>query len=334
MAEVRALALRVATAGLEACDVGRATEEAVGRPTAGSRSAGREYALDPDARVIVVGSGKATLAIAATLERMLGDRLDGGAVVVRDGADAIALDRVEVLVADHPLPSRALRDARPPARRARRPRRPGRPGARLVHRRQLGADQPAAAGRQHGREAPPARAAARLRRADRRGQRGPQARLGDQGRAAGGADRPGAPRQPDRLRRRRRRARRDHRPDRPGHARPCRTRSRSCATAGSGTTSRRAIARPPRERRGPLAPPRPRAADRAPGDRRASVCEAMAAEAAAAGAGAHVVSTELEGEARSTRPRCSPSSPRALRSATARRSLRPASRSAAAARRP
>jgi glycerate-2-kinase len=105
MAEVRALALRVAAAGLEACDVRRATAEVVALTENGIAIHGREYALEPDARVIVVGSGKATLAIASTLEEILGDRLEGGAVVVRNGADAIALDRIEVLLADHPLPT-------------------------------------------------------------------------------------------------------------------------------------------------------------------------------------------------------------------------------------
>jgi glycerate 2-kinase len=105
MPDLRAVALRVAMAGLEACDVGRATEQAVTLTDEGIAVAGREYALTANARVIVVGSGKATLAIAAALERLLGDRLDDGAVVVRDGEDGIELERVEVLVADHPLPS-------------------------------------------------------------------------------------------------------------------------------------------------------------------------------------------------------------------------------------
>ena len=105
MAEVRALALRVANAGLIACDVRRATAETVELTDSGIAFAGREYGLDPDARVIVVGSGKATLAIASTLEELLGERLEGGAVAVRDGADSITLDRVDVLLADHPLPS-------------------------------------------------------------------------------------------------------------------------------------------------------------------------------------------------------------------------------------
>ncbi len=105
MAEQRALALRVARAGLEACDVGRATERTVARTDSGVAIAGREYQLNAGARVVVVGSGKATLAIAAALERALADRVDAGAVVVRAGEDTIALDRIEVVVADHPLPT-------------------------------------------------------------------------------------------------------------------------------------------------------------------------------------------------------------------------------------
>ncbi len=105
MGDLRALALRVAGAGLEACDVGRATEQVVSVLDGGIRIGDRTYALDDDAEVIVVGAGKATLAIAAALERVLGPRLDRGAVVVRDGEDTIALDRVELMLADHPLPS-------------------------------------------------------------------------------------------------------------------------------------------------------------------------------------------------------------------------------------
>jgi glycerate 2-kinase len=105
MPELRALALRVAMAGLEACDVGRATEAAVLPTDEGIAVAGREYPLAPGSRVIVIGSGKATLAIAAALERRLGGRIDSGAVVIRDGEDDLPLETIEVLVADHPLPT-------------------------------------------------------------------------------------------------------------------------------------------------------------------------------------------------------------------------------------
>jgi hydroxypyruvate reductase/glycerate 2-kinase len=106
MAELRELALRVASAGLAACDVGKATEEAVVLRDGAIEIDGRAYPLAEGARVMVLGSGKATLAIAAALEARLGPRLDGGAVVVRDGEHAIELKRIEVLVADHPLPSK------------------------------------------------------------------------------------------------------------------------------------------------------------------------------------------------------------------------------------
>ena len=105
MRELRALALQVATAGLEACDVGRATRDVVELTDAGVAIAGVEYPLADHARVVVIGSGKATLAITAALEEILGERLDGGVVVVREGAHTLALARVDVLVADHPLPS-------------------------------------------------------------------------------------------------------------------------------------------------------------------------------------------------------------------------------------
>jgi hydroxypyruvate reductase/glycerate 2-kinase len=113
MTELRELALRIASAGLAACDVGLATEEIVSAVDGSIEIDGRAYALADDARLIVVGSGKATLAIAGALERRLGDRIDGGAVVVRDGEDTIELKRIEVLVADHPLPSqRSIAGAR------------------------------------------------------------------------------------------------------------------------------------------------------------------------------------------------------------------------------
>ena len=54
--------------------------------------------------MLVVGAGKASLAIAEQLEQILGDRLDSGVIVVRGGEER-PLERIEVLGADHPLPS-------------------------------------------------------------------------------------------------------------------------------------------------------------------------------------------------------------------------------------
>ncbi len=100
----RAHALGLASAGLAACDVAGATAVAVALEGDRLTVAGEPYDLDPGGRVIVVGAGKASLAIATELERILGDRLDGGAIAIR--GDALpAIGKIDVIGSDHPLPS-------------------------------------------------------------------------------------------------------------------------------------------------------------------------------------------------------------------------------------
>ena len=100
----RELALRVAEAGLVACDPGLAVDRLVALDGDDLLVDGTRHALRPGGRVVVLGSGKASLKIAIALERILGDRLHGGTVVVRAGSAAAAPQRVEVLEAAHPLP--------------------------------------------------------------------------------------------------------------------------------------------------------------------------------------------------------------------------------------
>ncbi len=59
--------------------------------------------LDRIERLIVIGAGKASLSIAAALEKILGDRISEGFVVVKRGESA-RLERIEVWPASHPLP--------------------------------------------------------------------------------------------------------------------------------------------------------------------------------------------------------------------------------------
>lgn len=100
----RELALRVAEAGLRACDPALAVERLVSLDGDDLVVDGHHHRLDPGGRVIVLGSGKASLKIAIAIERILGERLDGGAVVVRDGSAAAHPRRIEVREASHPLP--------------------------------------------------------------------------------------------------------------------------------------------------------------------------------------------------------------------------------------
>ena len=110
-ASAREAALRVAAAGLVACDVGRATRLAVALAGDELIVDGRRHRLDPGGRVIVVGAGKASLAIAGALERILGDRLDGGADRRPRRRAAIA-GRVEVLGVGPPAAERREASAR------------------------------------------------------------------------------------------------------------------------------------------------------------------------------------------------------------------------------
>ncbi|MCB0828486.1 MAG: DUF4147 domain-containing protein [Solirubrobacterales bacterium] len=106
LTSLRVPALEIASAGLIACDGERAAAEAVSVVEGGVRIAGVEYPVAPGAKLIVLGAGKATLPIATALEQALGDRIDGGAVILRRGETA-SLERIEVFIADHPLPSKA-----------------------------------------------------------------------------------------------------------------------------------------------------------------------------------------------------------------------------------
>ncbi|MDQ2700991.1 MAG: DUF4147 domain-containing protein, partial [Actinomycetota bacterium] len=103
--DLRTDALGIAAVGLTACDGALATENAVALSEKGITIAGTDHELAPGARVIVLGAGKATLPIAEALENVLGDRIDGGAVILRRGETA-DLKRIEVFIADHPLPTR------------------------------------------------------------------------------------------------------------------------------------------------------------------------------------------------------------------------------------
>ncbi|HET6201888.1 MAG TPA: DUF4147 domain-containing protein [Planctomycetota bacterium] len=55
-------------------------------------------------RIVVVGGGKASVAMAAAVEEALGDRIAGGVVVTKRGHAAEPLRRIEVVEGRHPVP--------------------------------------------------------------------------------------------------------------------------------------------------------------------------------------------------------------------------------------
>lgn len=105
LTDLRRDALEIARAGLVACDGARAVTETVSLTSDGVMIDGVEHLLGAGSRLYVLGAGKATLPIAEALEETLGDRIDGGVVVLRRGETA-DLKYIDSCIADHPLPSR------------------------------------------------------------------------------------------------------------------------------------------------------------------------------------------------------------------------------------
>jgi glycerate 2-kinase len=111
LAAPRRLALEVAEAGLRACDPAAAAERLVWLEGGCLILDGHRHHLDPDGRILVLGSGKASLRIGYALEKLLGERLDGGAIVVRDSDPSMPLERIELIKAAHPLPDERSMEA-------------------------------------------------------------------------------------------------------------------------------------------------------------------------------------------------------------------------------
>ncbi|ELZ50619.1 hydroxypyruvate reductase [Halorubrum coriense DSM 10284] len=105
----RELALDCVTAGIEAAHPERVVADALSLgderlAVTGVDGATTTRDLDAYDRVLVVGTGNAAGHFAAAVERLLGGRIDDGAVVTDDPVET---ERVSVLPGDHPTPSEA-----------------------------------------------------------------------------------------------------------------------------------------------------------------------------------------------------------------------------------
>jgi hydroxypyruvate reductase len=100
----RELALDCLEAGIDAAHPESVLRDAVALDGNTLRIEGASYDLADYDEVVAVGGGKAGASVAATLEALLGDALDGG-IVVTD--DPVETERVEVVEATHPVPNEA-----------------------------------------------------------------------------------------------------------------------------------------------------------------------------------------------------------------------------------
>ena len=64
------------------------------------------WLIPADGRLLVVGAGKAAASLARGLEHVLGERIDGGCIIVKYGHGE-ALERIRIVEAAHPIPDGA-----------------------------------------------------------------------------------------------------------------------------------------------------------------------------------------------------------------------------------
>ena len=100
---VRTMLKQLLLAGLEAADPETAIRRAVRVRNNRLRVGTREYDLTGFSRIVCIGAGKASGAMAAAVERQLGSRVEGGLVVVTDG-QAWKTKRIQLIEARHPVP--------------------------------------------------------------------------------------------------------------------------------------------------------------------------------------------------------------------------------------
>ncbi|HSF69485.1 MAG TPA: glycerate kinase [Nitrospira sp.] len=103
---VRRLLAHMFNQALASTHAGQALRRTVRRDGTVLTVGRRRYDLKEYQRVVVVGAGKASAAMARSLERIVGRRLDDGVVVVKYG-HGLPTTRIAVLEAGHPIPDRA-----------------------------------------------------------------------------------------------------------------------------------------------------------------------------------------------------------------------------------
>jgi hydroxypyruvate reductase len=98
-------ALACLRAGVEAASPARVVADSLSLDGDDVRVGDARYDLAAFDRVLVLGTGKPAAAVATALEDRLGDRIDGGAVVVPAGVSDPEAAPVARLPGDHPVPS-------------------------------------------------------------------------------------------------------------------------------------------------------------------------------------------------------------------------------------
>lgn len=102
----RADARAIFAAGLQAADPRRCVQRALSLTDGDLCIGGSRYPLSQISGLFVVGAGKATPAMAAAVEELLGDRIVDGAINTKYG-HALPLSRIQTTECGHPIPDQA-----------------------------------------------------------------------------------------------------------------------------------------------------------------------------------------------------------------------------------
>ncbi len=103
--ELREAAEQIALSAIEAVDPGALVRECLQRDADRLSIGGDTVELGDFRRILVVGAGKAGATMASAVEDILGDRISGGIVIVKDGHSR-PLRKIKVAEASHPIPDR------------------------------------------------------------------------------------------------------------------------------------------------------------------------------------------------------------------------------------
>jgi len=99
-------AVDIFLAGVAAVDPGRAVSSHLKLQSDVLLAGTHRISLSPDTRIFVVGAGKAGAPMAAAVEKVLGNRVHRGLVVVKHGHVA-PVERIKILEGGHPVPDEA-----------------------------------------------------------------------------------------------------------------------------------------------------------------------------------------------------------------------------------
>src|SRR4029077_2886315 len=92
---------------VEAADAGNAIRRHVRLYVYVLRADDLTYRMNGFRQIFVIGAGKATAKMAESIERMLGDKITGGLVIIPDYLRSLPKsDRIRYSLGSHPIPSR------------------------------------------------------------------------------------------------------------------------------------------------------------------------------------------------------------------------------------